>query len=64
MGNDKTQVNIYPSNELLAKINSYIYLMNKDKPNNERKLNRSDFILDLVEKELQGLVLDNTEIKH
>jgi len=63
MGNDKTQVNIYPSNELLAKINSYIYLMNKDKPNNERKLNRSDFILDLVEKELQGLVLDNTEIK-
>ena len=63
MGNDKTQVNIYPSNELLTKINNYIFLMNEDKPNNERKLNRSDFILDLVEKELQGLVLDNTEIK-
>jgi hypothetical protein len=63
MGNDKTQVNIYPSNELLTKINNYIFLMNEDKPSNERKLNRSDFILDLVEKELQGLVLDNTEIK-
>lgn len=63
MAKDKTQINIYPSNDLLTKLNNYIYNMNKERPSNEKKLNRSDFIIDLIEDRLKDLVLTNTDIK-
>ena len=52
---EETPINISNVNpNQVNRLNSYCNLLDID---------RKDFILDLVEKELQGLVLDNTEIK-
>ena len=52
---EETPINISNVNpNLVNRVNSYCNLLDID---------RKDFILDLIEKELQGLVLDNTEIK-
>lgn len=50
--------------ELHNKINQYVNLMNKDKTTDENnKYDVRDYILNLVEDDLKGLILDNTFIE-
>ena len=49
-------VNLKFDDELDLKLKQYIYL-------NDNKPNRQNYIIDLIEKDLKGLVLDNTFIK-
>ena len=52
--------NVEPA--LINKINSFINLINEDNSTGE-KFNRRDYILNLIENDLQGLTLDNTFIE-
>ena len=49
-------VNLKFDDELDLKLKQYIYL-------NDNKPNRQNYIIDLIEKDLKGLVLDNTFIE-
>ena len=62
---EKSPINISKVNPgLHNKINRYINLVNRNKAiDDNKKFNVRDYILNLIEKDLNGLVLDNTFIK-
>ena len=62
---EKSPINVSKVNPgLHNKINRYINLVNRNKAiGDNKKFNVRDYILNLIEKDLNGLVLDNTFIK-